>query len=109
MSNDCFCKAVQGQLPQCNRRNTVLRAMLKSHKGLKVTKVFAFGCSVRNLKSFSKLTAWNPCWSPFIVKLQPGIAYKKSQSKGYSVNFIKKRHLHRDSYKITFLYVLKKL
>ena len=69
MSNDCFRRAVQGQLSQCNRRNTVLRAMLKSHKGLKVTKVFAFGCSVRNLKTYSvepllesfycKVAAWN--------------------------------------------------
>ena len=91
ISNDyCFRRAAQGQLPQCNWKNTVLRAVLKSHKGLKGTKVFAFGCSVRNVKKFSKLTAINPCWSPFIVKLQPEIAYKKSQSKGYSGNFIKK-------------------
>ena len=82
---------------------TVLRAVLKSHKGLKGTKVFAFGCSVRNVKKFSKFTVRNPCWSPFIVKLQPEIAYKKSQSKGYSGNFIKKRRLQRDSYTSTFL------
>ena len=103
MSNDyCFRRAPQGQLSQCNRRNiaTVLRAVIKSHKGLKGTKVFACGCFVRNLKNFSKFTGKNLCWSPFIVKLQPGIAYKKSQSKGYLVNFIEKetptqRHLHK--------------
>ena len=84
MLNDyCFRRGAQGQLPQCNRRNTVLRAVIKFHKGLKGTKVFAFGCSVRNLKNLSKFTGSDPCWSPFIVKLQSGIAYKKSQNKGY--------------------------
>ena len=84
MSKDyCFRRAVQGQLSQCSRGNTVLRAVVKSHQDLKGTKVFAFGCSVRNLKDFSKFTRRNPCWSPFIVKLQPGTACKKSQSKGY--------------------------
>ena len=84
MSNDyCFRRVAQRQLSQCNRRNTVLRAVVKSHKGLKGTKVFVFGCSVRNLKNFSKVTGRNPSWSPFIVKLQPAIAYKKSQSKYY--------------------------
>ena len=37
----------------------------------------------------------NPCQSPFVVKSQPGRAYKKSQSKGYLGNFIKNRRLHR--------------
>ena len=52
-SNDCcFSRAAHGQLLQCNRKNaaTVLRVVVKSHKGLKGTKVFAFGCSGRNLK-----------------------------------------------------------
>ena len=56
MSNDyCFRRAAERQLSQCNRRNADLRAVLKSHKVLKGTKVFAVGCSVRNLKSFSEV------------------------------------------------------
>ena len=53
---DCFRRAAQRQLSQCNRRNTatVLRAVVKSHNGLKGTKVFACGCSGRNLKNLSK-------------------------------------------------------
>ena len=68
-----------GQLSQCNRRNTatVLRAVVKSHNGLKGTKVFACGCSGRNLKNLSKFAGKSPCWGPFIVKLQPVIAYKR--------------------------------
>ena len=77
-----------------------MRAVVKSHKYLKGTKVFAFGCLVRNFKKKFSL---------FVVKLQPGIVYKKSQSKGYLGNFIKKRRLYRDSYTNTFLKVLKKL
>ena len=39
MLNDCcFRRGAQGQLSQCN----VLRAVVKSHKDLKGTKVFAF-------------------------------------------------------------------
>ena len=56
MSNDyCFRRAVQGQLSQCNMRNTatVLRAVVISHKILNGEKVFAFGCS-ESLKKFSK-------------------------------------------------------
>ena len=52
MSNDCcFRKAAQEQLSQCNRRTiaAVLRAVVKSHKGLKEAKIFACGCSGRNL------------------------------------------------------------
>ena len=51
----------------------VLRTEVKYHKGLKSTKVFACSCSGRNLRNFSKFTGKGPC-SPFIVKLQPGIA-----------------------------------
>ena len=57
MSDDyCFRRAAQRQLSQRNRRNTatVLRAVVKSHNGLKGTKVFACGCSGRNLKNLSK-------------------------------------------------------
>ena len=94
MSNDCcFRRAAQEQLSQCNRRNfvTVLRAVVKSLKSLKGTKVFACGYFGKNLKNFSKFTGKSPCWSSFIVKLQPIIVFKKSQSQNYSVNFIKKK------------------
>ena len=80
MSNDyCFRRAAQKQLSQCNRRitATVLRAVVKSHNGLKGTKVFACGCSGRNLKNLSKFAGKSRCWGPFIVKLQPVIAYKR--------------------------------
>ena len=52
MSNDCcFHRAAQEQLSQCNRRiiAAVLRAVVKSYKGLKESKVFACGCSERDL------------------------------------------------------------
>ena len=51
--------------------------MVKSHNGLKGTKVFACGCSGRNLKNLSKFAGKSPCWDPFTVKLQPVIAYKR--------------------------------
>ena len=69
-SNDnCFRRAAQDQLSQCNRRNTatVLRAVVKSHKGLKRTKVFACGFSSRNLKNFSKFARKSPCWSKVVA------------------------------------------
>ena len=61
-NNYCFCRAPQGQLPQCNLRNTVnvLRAVVKSQD-------FSPRCSRRDLKNFSKLTGNSPGWSPFIV------------------------------------------
>ena len=64
-----------------NRRNivTVLRTVVKYHKGLKGTKVFACGCFGRNLKKFSKFAGKSPWWSPFIVKLRPVIAFKKTR------------------------------
>ena len=98
MSNDyCFRRVVQGQLLQCNKRNTatVLRAVIKV---LDRPKLFACGYPGRNPKNFSKLTGKNPCWSPFILKLQPGTAYQtKVQSKGHSGSTLsKKRPLHRD-------------
>ena len=65
---------------------TVLRAVVKSHNDLKGTKVFACGCSGRNLKNLSKFAGKSPCWGPFIVKLQSVIAYKRLRL----VNFIKK-------------------
>ena len=80
MSDDyCFRRAAQRQLSQCNRRNTatVLRAVVKSHNGLKGTKVFACGCSGRNLNNLSKFGGKSPCWGLFVVKLQPVVAYKR--------------------------------
>ena len=65
VSNDyCFRSAAQGKLSQRYRRNTaaVLRAVVKSHYRLKGTKIFACGCSGRNLKSFSKFAGKSPCW-----------------------------------------------
>ena len=80
MSDDyCFRRAGQRQLSQCNRRNTatILRAVVKSHNCLEGTKVFACGYSGRNLNNLSKFAGKDPCWGPFIVKLQPVIAYKR--------------------------------
>ena len=86
---------MQGQLPQCNRRNivTVLRTVVRSHKGLKGTKVFACGYFGRNIKNISKFSGKSPRWSPFIVKLRPVIAFKKSKVKITQSNLSK-----RDAY-----------
>ena len=100
MSNDyCFRRAAQKQLSQCNRRitATVLRAVVKSHNGLKGTKVFACGCSGRNLKNLSKFAGKSPCWGPFIVKLQPVIAYKRLLGQLYQ---------KRDAYTETLTQIL---
>ena len=70
MSDDYgFRMAVQGRLSKCNSRNTanVLKAAVKSHKALKGTKVFAYGCSGRNLKNFSKFTVKSSCWSKVVA------------------------------------------
>ena len=72
MSNDyCFRRAAQKQLSQCNRRitATVLRAVVKSHNGLKGTKVFACGCSGRNLKNLSKFAGEQPVLGSFYCKV----------------------------------------
>ena len=61
--------------------------------------------------SFSKFVGKTPCWSTFIVELQPANSFKKNQSKDYSVNLIKKEtptQLHRDSYTSTFCTFFKK-
>ena len=100
MSNDyCFRRAAQKQLSQCNRRitATVLRAVVKSHNGLKGTEVFVCGCSGRNLKNLSKFAGKSPCWGPFIVKLQPVIAYKRLLGQLYQ---------RRDAYTGTLTQVL---
>ena len=100
MSDDyCFRRAAQGQLSQCNRGNTatVLRAAVKSHNGLKETKVFASGCSRRNLENLSKFAGKSPCWGPFIVKLQPVIAYKRLLGQLYQ---------KRDAYTETLTQIL---
>ena len=59
----CFRRAAQAQLSQRNKRNTatVLRAVVKCHNRLKGTKVFACGCSGRNLKTTSKFAGKIPC------------------------------------------------
>ena len=96
MSNDlCFRRVVQGKLSQRNRRNTstVLRAVVKSHNRLKITKVFACWCSGKNFKSF-KICREEPVLGSFIVKLQPVIAYKRLLGQLYQ----KKGRLHGDSY-----------
>ena len=52
MSSDCFFRsAAQGQLSQFNRRiiAAVLRAVVRYNKGLNGAKMFACGCSGRNL------------------------------------------------------------
>ena len=52
MSGDCcFRRAAQWQLSLCNRRNiaAVLRAVVKSDKGIMGAKVFACRCSGSNL------------------------------------------------------------
>ena len=80
MSDDyCFRRVGQRQLSQCNRRNTAatLRAVVKSRNDLKATKIFVCGCSGRNLNNLSKFAGKSTCWGPFIVKLQPVIAYKR--------------------------------
>ena len=80
MSDDyCFHRAAQRQLSQCNRRNTatVLRAVVKSHNGLKGRNVFTYECSGRNLKNLLKYAGKSPCWGLFMVKVQPVIAYKR--------------------------------
>ena len=103
MSDDyCFCRAVQRQLSQCNRRNTatVLREVVKSHNGLKRTKVFVCGCSGRNLKHLSKFAGMSPCCGLFIVKLQPVIAYKSLLGQLYQ---------KRDSFRSTSCKFWKKI
>ena len=95
MSNDsCFRSDAQVQLSQCNARSTVLTAVVESHGGLKGKKV---GFAVRFFKMYREEPVLE---SLFIVKLQPGIAWKK-QSKSYLVNFT--RLLLRDSYTSTSL------
>ena len=67
----CFHRVVKEQLTQCNSRNTatVLRVVVKSHNGLKGTKVFACGCSGKILKNFSEFAGKNPCWGSFDCKV----------------------------------------
>ena len=79
---------------------TVLRAVVKSHKGLKGAKVFACGSFGRNLKNFSKFAGNSPWWSPFIVKLRPVIAFKKNKVKITRSNLSK-----RDAYTETLTQV----
>ena len=81
--------------------------MEKSHNDVKGTKVFAYGSSGRNLKNLSRFAGKNPCWGPFIVKLQAVIAcykrllgqlyqkrypYTEILTQALSVNFEKKNN-----------------
>ena len=69
MSDDyCFCRVAQRQPSQRDRRNTatVLRAVIKSHKRLKGTKVIDCGCSRENLKNFSKFAAKSAYLGTFV-------------------------------------------
>ena len=79
-----------------NERNaaTVLRAMVKSHNDLNGTKVFACGCSGRNLNFFSKFAVKSPCCGPFIVKLQHVMAYKRLLGQLYQKETPTRRLLH---------------
>ena len=62
--------------------------MEKSHNGVKGTKVFAYGSSGRNLKNLSRFAGKNPCWGPFIVKLQAVIAcYKRLLGQLYQKRY----------------------
>ena len=75
----CFRKAAQKQLSRCNKRNitSVLKALVKSHNGLKGKKSICLWVFWKNLKNLSKFTGKSPCWDPLIVKLQPVIAYER--------------------------------
>ena len=94
MSNDyCFRRAAQGKLSQRNRRNTaaVLRAVVKSHNRLKGRKVFACGCSGRNLKSFSKFARKSPTYKRLLGQLyQKRDDYTETLTQILSVNFEEK-------------------
>ena len=61
---------------------------VKLHNGIKRTKVFGCGSSGRNLKNFSRFAGKNPCWGPFIVKLQAVIAcYKRLLGQLYQKRY----------------------
>ena len=53
--------------------------------------------SGRNLKNFSKFAGKSPCWGPFIVKLQHGMAYNRLLGQLYQ---------ERDAYTETLTKVL---
>ena len=75
----CF-RRPNGNCRKSSRRNitTVLRAVVKSHKGPKGTEVITHRYSRRNLKYFSIFTEKNPCLSPFIVNLLPKTLLRNS-------------------------------
>ena len=103
----CFHRVVKEQLTQCNSRNTatVLRVVVKSHNGLKGTKVFARGCSGRNLNNLSKFAGKSRCYGTFYRKVaacnslqkitrstlsKKKNAYTETLSQARPVNFEKK-------------------
>ena len=64
----CFCRAAQGLLSQCNRRNNALSAVVKSHKGLKGTKVFVFWVFCKKSQTFLKIYRKGPLLGSFYCK-----------------------------------------
>ena len=79
---NCNCRILIGKIATA----TILRAVIKSHKGLKGAKVFACGYSWRNIKIFSKFTGKSPCWSKVAAWKS---LFLKSRNKDYSVNINK--------------------
>ena len=63
-----FCRAAQGQLSQFNKENNVLRAVVKSHKCLKGTKVFDFWVFCKKSQKFLKIYRKEPLLGSFYYK-----------------------------------------
>ena len=97
----CFHRASQGQLSQCYRRNHVLKAVVKFHKGVKGIKVFAFWVFCNKSQNFIKINRKEPLLWSFYCRAVAWNSLSKNQSKGYSEgNFIK-----RDAYTETLTQV----
>ena len=102
-NDNCFCWTAQGKLSQCNRKNfaTVLKAVVKCHKGLKGTKVFA--CLEEILK-YLKISMEEPVLDSSYCKVAAWISlYKKAKLKVTRSSLSNKRRLHRDPYTYNFL------
>ena len=69
----CFRRAAQVELSQCNRRNNVLRAVVKFNKCLKGTKVLAFWVFCKKSKKFLKIYTEEPLLETFY----PFIGFEK--------------------------------
>ena len=104
MSDDyCFRRLRKDNCRNGRSVATVLRAMVKSHKSLKETKVFVCGLSGRNLNFFS--TFAGKC---VLESFYCNVA-ACNLTKDYSVNFIKKETLTRRLLHNYFLCILKKI